>query len=178
MINGTMRSANVLEPELDQMLPSLMIEDTNATQESAREPATRTIPWSKCHAVALLLVISIGVSFGMLGGCAVSRSDQLHRKADRVGSALEKERDRVVAMSEGSADRSGRIQHLTTLRNQLSAANVGLGTVRLLPPETRDTAYDVLDQAYDTIKWNIPLGPADPKRALPLQFSDGVLRLN
>ncbi len=113
----------------------------------------------------------------VLGGCAASRVDQLHRKADRVEASLKGEQRRVLALT--SADRAQRLDHLNSLRTTLSAANVGLGAVpHLVEPDKRDVAYDVLEEVYDTIEWNIPLGPGDPQRPLPSRFSNGVLKLN
>lgn len=113
----------------------------------------------------------------MLTGCATSRIDQLHRKADKVESNLKAEQKRVLAMN--AADQSARLDHLTGLRATLSAANVGLGAVpHLVDVSQRDVAYDVIEEVYDTIDWNIPMGPSDAKRALPAQFQSGVLRLD
>lgn len=112
-----------------------------------------------------------------LAACAMSRVDQLHNKADKVESSLKKEQSRVLALN--SADRSARLDHLNSLRATLSAANVGLGAVpHLIEPAQRDVAYDVIEEVYDTIDWNIPLGPTETKRALPLQFNNGKLNLN
>jgi hypothetical protein len=47
-----------------------------------------------------------------------------------------------------------------------------------VPADKRDIAYDVLDEAYDTIQWNIPLGPRDQKRVLPRGFENGTLKLD
>ena len=109
----------------------------------------------------------------------MSREAQLRRKADTVESALVKERDRVARFDSTNAERAQRLEHLTMLRGTLSAANIGLGSVpHLLPIDQRDLAYDVLDEAYDTIAWNIPLGPGDPKKPLPLPFQSGRLNVN
>lgn len=111
----------------------------------------------------------------LLTGCA-SRYDQLRAKADRVESSLVAERDRQSTSD--AADRSARLSHLSELRATLSAANVGLGATRFIPKEQRDVAYDILDEVYGTIQWNIPLGPSDKKKPLPSSFnSDGTLRL-
>lgn len=111
----------------------------------------------------------------LLTGCA-SRYDQLRAKADRVESSLVAERDRQSASD--AADRDARLSHLSNLRATLSAANVGLGSTRFIPKEQRDVAFDILDEVYGTIEWNIPLGPADTKKPLPSTFnSDGTLRL-
>lgn len=111
----------------------------------------------------------------LLTGCA-SRYDQLRAKSGRVESALVAERTKVAAAE--SPDRSARLSHLSDLRATLSAANVGLGATRYIPSEQRDVAYDILDEVFGTIEWNIPLGPSDKKKPLPSSFNaDGTLRL-
>jgi hypothetical protein len=111
-----------------------------------------------------------------LTGCA-SRYDQLRTKSGRVESALIAERTKVSATD--ATDRSARLSHLSDLRATLSAANVGLGATRYIPKEQREVAYDILDEVYGTIEWNIPLGPTDKKKPLPSSFApDGTLRLS
>lgn len=123
------------------------------------------------------MIVAAAVLAASGAGCATSRVDQLHRKADRVEAELKSEQKKVLAMSPG--DRAARLDRLTQLRATLSAANIGLGSVpHLVEPGKRDLAYDVLDEVYNTIEWNIPLGPGDPQRPLPAQFSGGVLKLN
>jgi hypothetical protein len=121
--------------------------------------------------------VLVAIACLVLVGCATGRLAKLERKADRVESALLREQRKVVASAE--TNRQARLDHLTQLRATLSAANVGRGIVpHAIPPEQRDVAYDVLDEVYDTIEWNIPLGPGDAQmRALPSQFQGGVLRL-
>jgi len=112
-----------------------------------------------------------------LGGCATSRVDQLHRRADEVKAELMSEQRKALALS--ATERSQRLDHLSSLRATLSAANVGLGAVpHLVEPGKRDIAYDVLEEVYDTIEWNIPLGPGDMLRPLPSEFSGGTLNLD
>jgi hypothetical protein len=114
-----------------------------------------------------------------LSGCAQSRFEQLRSKANRVESALLKERTRVTSLSSTDPSRQARIDRLTNLRGTLSAANIGLGTVPIIiPPEQREIAYSVLEEAYGTIEWNIPLDPGQPMKPLPSQFQGGVLKLN
>lgn len=126
------------------------------------------------HALRWALVVLLGVA---LAGCATGRLAKLERKSERVASQLKAEQRRVVAS--GDANRQARLDHLTQLRATLSAANVGRGIVpHAIPPEQRGVAYDVLEEVYDTIEWNIPLGPGDANlRALPSQFQGGVLKL-
>lgn len=127
------------------------------------------------HPARLLSATLAGLM--LLGGCAASRVDQLHRKADRVEASLKGEQRRILSLD--TADRAQRLDHLSSLRATLSAANVGLGAVpHLVEPSQRDVAYDVLEEVYDTIEWNIPLGPGDRQRPLPSRFSNGVLKLN
>ena len=108
----------------------------------------------------------------LLTGCAMSRADKLEAKSERVEKALLTEQRRIIETQD--AERQARLDHLTQLRALLSAANISLGVV----PHKRDIAYDVLDEAYDTIQWNIPLGPRDQKRGLPRGFENGMLKLD
>jgi hypothetical protein len=127
--------------------------------------------------IAVLLMIVLP-TLALAGGCATSRYDQLRSKSARIDSALLRERDKAVALPADSPQRRQRIEHLSKLRNELSAVNVGLtGVRRAMPDNMRDIAYDVLEQAYDTINWNIPLGPGDILKPMPNQFSGGVLKL-
>jgi hypothetical protein len=129
---------------------------------------TRTAP--------ALLVASLATL--ILGGCAVSRHDQVKAHSRRAESQLLAERDRVLA---GERDqRDAWLDHLSTLRVSLSAANVALGSVPwAFPADKRPAAYDVLDEVYSTIEWNVPLGPGKGQpRPLPTQFQNNVLRLD
>jgi hypothetical protein len=120
----------------------------------------------------------LGLMIIVLGGCATSRVDRLQAKSERVEKALYAEQKQVLAMS-AESERRERLDHLTQLRALLSAANISLGVVpHAIPAEKRDIAYDVLDEAYDTIQWNIPLGAGEARRPLPSQFRNGVLQLN
>jgi hypothetical protein len=128
-----------------------------------------------CLARVLLIALA-----GLLSAsCATSRLAQLEKTARGVESHLIKERGRVLAMPAGDATRPVRLDHLTQLRATLSAANIGLGTVPYLLEEAqRPMAYDVLEEVYATIDWNIPLGPDQPKKQLPAQFMGNTLNLN
>lgn len=127
------------------------------------------------HMLRSTILILLALTF-TLTGCA-SRYDQLRTKSGRVESALIAERTKVSATD--ANDRSARLSHLSDLRATLSAANVGLGATRYIPKEQREVAYDILDEVYGTIEWNIPLGPSDKKKPLPSSFSpDGTLRLS
>lgn len=114
-----------------------------------------------------------------LSACASSREMMLRRKADRVETQLKGEQKRVLSLPSEDGSRPARLSHLDELRTTLSAANVALGTVSdYVPKPYRGTAYDVLDEVYGTIEWNIPLGPTDMRKPLPRQFQGGVLKLN
>jgi hypothetical protein len=107
----------------------------------------------------------------------MSRADKLEAKSERVEKALLTEQRRIIETQD--AERQARLDHLTQLRTLLSAANISLGVVpHTVPADKRDIAYDVLDEAYDTIQWNIPLGPRDQKRVLPRGFENGTLKLD
>ncbi len=111
-----------------------------------------------------------------LGACALSRADQLARQSDRVESRLVKERDRVMAS--GDADSRGRLDYLTGLRTQLTVADAArkLAPRLLQDPEQVESAYDILEEVYSTIDWNIPLSPTDAsRRAMPELFGAGGL---
>lgn len=114
-----------------------------------------------------------------LGGCSVTRYGELRNKASDVESELKSEQRRVVAMAPAEGEKDARLDHLTGLRAMLSATNIGLSATRYaIPEEKRDLAYDVLEEAYGTIEWNIPLGPSEPKRAMPARFKNGALKLD
>lgn len=114
----------------------------------------------------------------LLGGCALSRYEQLQRKSDKVESALKSEQKRVLNLN-ADPTRQARLDHLSDLRLSLSATDIGLSTVKYaVPAEEQNLAYDVIEQVYDTIDWNIPLGPDQAKRPMPAQFSNGKLNLN
>ncbi len=114
----------------------------------------------------------------MLGGCSVSRYDQLRARSGEVGAELKTEQARALSLAD-DASRQQRLDHLTSLHYTHSAADVALGTVRrVIPADQRDLAYDVLDEVYDTIEWNIPLGPGEAKRPMPAGFAGNALRLN
>lgn len=124
------------------------------------------------------VVMAVALALAMTA-CATSREMALRRKADRVETQLKTEQKRVLSLPAEDATRPSRLTHLDELRTTLSAANVALGTVSdYVPSPYRGTAYDVLDEVYGTIEWNIPLGPTDMRRPLPRQFQGGVLRLN
>lgn len=111
-----------------------------------------------------------------LGGCALSRADQLAHQSDRVESHLVKERDRVMASR--TPDSHQRLDYLSNLRTQLSLADAArkLAPRLLQDPAQVDSAYDILEEVYSTIDWNIPLSPTDAsRRAMPDLFGAGGL---
>jgi hypothetical protein len=124
-------------------------------------------------AKATLLVVTAVVM--ALGGCAMTREEQLRDRSQEVASRLTAERDKVLdAWNTDPASRA-RLDHLTTLRTELLAANVGMTAAKFLPEERRDAAFDVIEQVYDTIEWNIPIPPGEKMKPLPPEFSDGRL---
>ena len=121
------------------------------------------------------LVLACAALLG--AGCATSHVDQLHSRAERIETSLRREQAKVLEGRYPAESRQQRLDHLTELRASLSAANVGLGAVRFLPEQDREAGYDVLDEVYGTIEWNIPLSPSETPRSLPPQFTGGQLRL-
>lgn len=119
----------------------------------------------------VLLMLALGT-----GGCAQSRAEKLADRAEGVEKSLVKERDRVLEEASG-AERSARIDHLQKLQLQLRAANISRAVApRLLEGEQVDMAYDVLDEVYGTINWNIPLEPGDAAlKPLPSLFGPAGL---
>lgn len=120
-------------------------------------------------ATALAIAMLIG------SGCAASRQRELERLSRRVESRLKSEQSQALASQLTDAERRQRLEHLTSLRYTLSAADIGLASVpRLVSEPQRPVAYDVLEEVYSTIEWNIPLGPGDALRGLPRGFSGGA----
>lgn len=114
-----------------------------------------------------------------LASCAMSREQELRKKSDAVEAQLLGEQQRIVELPAAEPNRAPRLAHLTKLRTLLSATDIAFSTAKhSLPDDRRAIAYDVIEQAYDTIQWNIPLGPADPQREMPAAMRDGVLNLN
>lgn len=129
--------------------------------------------------VMLAVLCLLCVHLLALGGCSQSRQAKLERKGEAVRASLIKERNRVLAMPAGTADRAGRLAHLEGLHNTLSAANVGLGTVPLLlQGSQQDVAFDVIEEVYATIEWNTPLAPGDAMRPMPAAFANNTLNLS
>ncbi|MBS0189155.1 MAG: hypothetical protein JSS51_13895 [Planctomycetes bacterium] len=113
----------------------------------------------------------------LLSACA-SRYDQLKSESSRVETALTKEQSLVLNTDKYAADRQARLDYLSQLRTTLSAANIGLATIRYaVPADKQPIAYDVLEEVYGTIKWNIPLGPDDAKKQLPQLFKGNQLNI-
>lgn len=126
-----------------------------------------------------LIAVSVAVVAAMLlGGCAASRYDQLRARSREVGQLLATEQRAALSETAG-APRQQRLDHLTGLHYTQSAADIALGSVRhVVPDEQHDLAYDVLDEVYDTIEWNIPLTPGEALRPLPAAFSGNALDLS
>ncbi len=135
--------------------------------------AQRSIGMRITSAMRTALLLACTLFFS---ACA-SRYDQLKAESASVESALTNEQSKVLASSE--ADRQARLEYLSQLRTTLSAANVGLSTVRyVVPADKQPIAYDVLEEVYGTIKWNIPLGPRDTKKPLPPLFKNNQLQIS
>ncbi len=113
----------------------------------------------------------------LLPACNTSRYGQLRARSADVKNALEAERDQVLSAAEPNARQ--RLDHLTSLRYTLTAADLGLAaTRRVLPERDRPLAYDTLEQAYDTIEWNIPLLPGEGTRPMPVGFTGAGFDIN
>lgn len=129
--------------------------------------------------VWILVLVLAAAGLVNLGGCAVSRADQLRAKGEQIESMLVSERGRALVMDNPAA-RTGKISHLTNLRTQLSVVNVARASApHFLESPHLESAYDVIEEAYGTIAWNIPLGPNDAAiRPLPAQFGPSGLDFN
>lgn len=124
------------------------------------------------------IVLILLTAVTMLGGCAMSREDRLRDRADKIEDKLIDERDRVVALPAADPDRAPRLSNLNSLKTSLSAVNIGLGSAKYLPENRRDVAYDIIEEAYSTIEWNIPLKAGDAgRRPMPEGFVNGKLDL-
>ena len=128
----------------------------------------------------LAATLASALALASLGGCALSRAEKLERKADTIESRLVNERDKAVSnrVADAAAS-SAKLNHLTTLRGTLSIANGALAAVPYVFKEPeQNLAYDVLDEVYGTIDWNIPLLPGDQTmKAMPASFSNGRINL-
>jgi hypothetical protein len=123
-------------------------------------------------------VLLLVMSPVLLGGCALSRADQLARQSDKVESRLIQERDRTMRLSSGSPEVGERLDYLSSLRSQLTVADAArkLAPRLLTDPGQVETAYDILEEVYSTIEWNIPLSPRDAHRkAMPGLFGPAGL---
>jgi DNA repair ATPase RecN len=123
----------------------------------------------------MLSVLYVVVAL-VLGGCAISREGQLRNKGEQVESKLSAERDKVLTLSADDPARQARLNRLNELRTELTAANLGITAAKLVPESNRDAAYDVVEQMYDTIEWNIPIPPGQKMRPLPKEYSGGNLQ--
>lgn len=140
----------------------------------------------------LTLIISLGLLLSLgAGGCAQSRYDQVKDASRQVQVVLDSQlkaalseeppvseptarRDRAASQA---AYRQAQINRLTSIKYQLSAANVALGAVPYLleQPAERETAYTFLEEVYSTLAWNAKLPPDVPLRALPANPMPGKL---
>lgn len=115
----------------------------------------------------LLLVLTVST----LTACTLTRAEQLARQSDRVESRLLRERDNAAKVR--TADSAARLDHLSQLRTELTLADAArkLAPRLLQDPNQVEAAYDVLEEVYSTIEWNIPLLPTDTaRRPLPSVF--------
>lgn len=151
--------------------PTLAATQPNQPAPQARPPQRRTAARHQAF-------IALALCAAALPGCATSRYDQLRARSNHVGKRLSDEQQTVLAQPP-EALRQQRLDHLTTLHYTHSAADIALGSVRhVVPKEQHDLAYDVIDEVYDSIEWNIPLIPGDTLRPLPAAFSGNTLNLS
>ncbi len=123
-----------------------------------------------------LLLIAVLVS---LTGCSVTRKQEIKRLSNRVESDLKSEQRAVLKRPTTDPERSQRLDHLTTLKTTHSVANVGLATApRLLAGDDLLLAYDVLEEVFGVIDWNIPLMPGEGTKPLPTMFGPGGLNFS
>lgn len=116
---------------------------------------------------------------GALPGCAVSRKQELKRLSNRVDRQLRSEQHQVLARPLNDPERSARLDALTTLKTTHSLADLGLASApRLLEGEQLAVAYDVLEEVYGVIEWNIPLMPGQGTKPLPSVFGDTGLNFS
>lgn len=128
----------------------------------------------------LAFVIPTVMVASLLTGCSKSRLEMVRDKADSVESNLKSEQKRVLKLGPQDTTRRARLEHLNEMQYSLRAANIGLAAIPWMPfdsEQDRDLALDVIDEVYDTIDWNIPLGPDDPKRPFPSQWTGNSLKL-
>lgn len=133
------------------------------------------------HTRPMLSLLALAALLILLPACTTSRYGQLRARSAEVESALKAERDEVLAATAPAAraESRQRLDHLTSLRYTLTAADLGLiAARRVLPEADRPLAYDAIEQAYDTIEWNIPLPPGQGTRPLPPAFTGGGFDIN
>ena len=132
-----------------------------------------------------LLVTLCLLPFLAAGGCAQSRHEQVKDESRQVQAVLDEQlkvalsdeapspetASRRERPSELAAQRQARIDRLTSIKYQLSVANVALGAVPyvLQEPAERETAYTFLEEVYSTLEWNAKLPPdaSTPSRPFP-----------
>lgn len=123
------------------------------------------------------LFVGMLLTASACAGCATSRYDQLRSRSRQVERSLVAERDRTLSLP--ATEHRQRLDHLSSMRLSLTATDIGLAAVRRLVPEVdRPLAYDAIEEAYDTIEWNIPLLPGRGTRPLPDAFRGGVFDVN
>ncbi|HYD01941.1 MAG TPA: hypothetical protein VEB22_12005 [Phycisphaerales bacterium] len=109
------------------------------------------------------------------GGCAVSRHDQVREASREVQGVLDDQLKAALAAEPPA--RQARVERLTSIKYQLSAANVALGAVPhvLRMPAERETAYTFLEEVYSTLSWNARLPVEAAARPLPVNPLPGKL---
>jgi len=126
-----------------------------------------------------MCVIALLVMAGVLPGCAVSRKQEIKRLSNRVDRQLLNEQHEVLGRSLTDPQRSTRLDHLTTLKTTHSLADVGLASApRFLEGDDLALAYDVLEEVFGVIEWNIPLMPGRGTKALPNVFGASGLNFS
>lgn len=105
-------------------------------------------------------------------GCSSTRHDRLKARSREINRTLIAQRDDALGLADPAAARA-RLDHLGTMQRSLTVVDLGLAIVPRLDDQTRPLAYDTIEEALDTIEWNIPLGPGEPARPLPDAFLSG-----
>ena len=126
----------------------------------------------------MVILIVLAAVTASSGGCVVSRAEQLAHQSDRVETKLLRERDRVIAAKVTTQDATARLDHLSDLRMQLTVADAArkLAPRVLQDPVQVDSAYDIIEEVYSTIDWNIPLMPGESTwKPMPAMFGPAGL---
>jgi hypothetical protein len=122
----------------------------------------------------------MAAAFMLLGGCKTTRQQDLRDLSRSVGEQLKGEQGRALALAPADPVRGPRLSQLDTMRYTWSAANIALSSApRFFDGPERELAFDVLEEVYGAIEWNLPKGPGDPgARLLPAGFVGNRLDLS